>query len=490
MAFGLSGWTIFLLLLAAYLGVWLALRSRGPLKGGFEFTGPLLLWRTQFGKRWIEKVSRPHRFWNAVADVGIVLTWFVGLCIFALLVLSLYQYVAAPKVVAENAPPVEFLIGLPGVNPLIPVGYGILALILALVIHEGSHGVMAYVGKLRVKALGLVFFIVPVGAFVEPHEEDMMRASARVKNRVFAAGPTSNIVLAALAGLLLTGLFVGNMSVANDGAGVVVGAVEPASAAEMAGLRPGDLLTTVAGTPIQNRTQYTEVMAGTSAGQRIEIQFLRDGELRTTTAVLGDRYEYVERVAPEQNDETLRGKGFLGVSGVGLDGIESIRGALANPFQDLASFFFYLSYPFFIFTQGVDVLSAPYTDLFEVTGPLAALPPAVFFGLATLLYWIVWLNLMLGTFNALPAGPLDGGQMLRATLSDRLMRRYKVDESQVAVERMEMGGLQLRGKDEETQRKLDRVNLHVGRTVRALGFSILGLILLPVFAPPLIRLLL
>lgn len=496
----MNGWVVFALLLAGYLGLWLALRARGPMRGGFEFTGPLLLWRTQWGKRAIERVARPRAFWNVVADAGIVLTWVVGIAIFALLILSLVQYFLIPEQVAENAPPVEFLVGLPGINPLIPVGYGIAALILALVIHEGSHGVMAYVAKMRVKSLGLVLFIVPIGAFVEPHEEDLMKATTREKNRVFAAGPTSNIVLALVAGILLSTLFVGPMTIANDGAGVVVGNVEPASAAEFAGLKAGDLLTHLDGQPIANRTDYTERMGQTSAGQEVKLRFLRDGESRETTAILGDRYQYLRRVAPEfegrpaaeggYTRESAQGKGFLGVSGVGLDGLDGIRDSLARPFGSVASFFFYLSYPFFIFMQGIDVLSAPYNELFVVGGPLAALPPAVFFGAATLLYWIVWLNIMLGTFNALPAGPLDGGQMFRATLSDRLMRRYGVDRTRLHVEREEMGGLKLRGTDDETQTKLDRVDQKVSLATRSLGFFILGLILLPVFGPPLVRLLL
>lgn len=499
----MNGWVVFGILLAAYLGVYFVLRGRkGALPGGFEFTGPLLLWRTQWGKRAIERVARPGGFWNAVADVGIVLTWVVGAAIFALLILSLVQYVLTPREVAQNAPPVEFLIGLPGINPLIPVGYGILALILALVIHEGSHGVMAYVARMRVKSLGLVFFIVPIGAFVEPHDEDLMKATTRQKNRVFAAGPTSNIVLAAVAGILLSTLFVGQMAVANEGEGVVVGAVEPGSAAEQAGLEPGDILTALGGVRVdanasasmtedvrlRTRDDYTAALSRTRAGDAIEIGFLRAGEARVTTATLGDRYEYLARVAPAQNAEENRGRGFLGVTGLGLEGLDGVRDSLQRPFGSLAAFFFYLSYPFFIFTQGVDVLSPPYSALFTVSGPLAALPPAAFFGLAAFLYWVVWLNLMLGTFNALPAGPLDGGQMFRATLSDRLMRRYRVDRAQLEVERLEMGGLQLRARDQETQRKLDRVNLQVGRATRSLGFFILGLILLPVFGPPLIRL--
>ena len=483
----MNGWVVFLLVVGAYLAVYLALRNRkGPLPGNFEFMGPFLFWRTQLGKKAIEKVARPKRFWNAVADVGIVVTWFTGFAVFALLLLGLAQYFLQPQDVVENAPPPEFLIGLPGVNPLIPVGYGILALVVALVIHEGSHGVMAYVANMRVKSLGLVVFAVPVGAFVEPHEEDLMRSTTRAKNRVFAAGPTSNLVLALAAGFVLSSLMMAHVGVANDGEGMVIGSVEAGSAADAAGLEPGDLVTHLNGQPVSNLTAYREFMEGTREGERLGIDLLRDGRRVHTEATLGSLREYA--AAQGRDDPSLEGRGFLGVSGVGLSGISAVRDALAHPFSSLTAFLFFVSYPFFIFTNGVDVLAPPFNELLVVGGPLGALPPAVFFGLATLLYWVVWLNLMLGTFNALPAGPLDGGQMLKATLTERYMRRFQVDRERVDVERLEMGGLALRGRDEETQAKLERVQGVVSRTTRALGFFILGLILLPVFGPPLLRL--
>lgn len=487
----MNGWLIFLVLLAGYIGLLAVLRRRqGPLPGNFEVQGPFILWRTQFGKKAIRKVATPARFWNVIADVGIVVTWLIGLAIFALLLYQFSLYFTAPEVVKDSAQPPEFLIGLPGLNPLIPVGYGLAALVLALVIHEGSHGVMAYASRMRVKSLGLLFFIIPVGAFVEPDEEDLEKSTTREKNRVFAAGPTSNIVLALVAGAILSMGFMGSMAVANNGEGVVIATVEPGSAAEQAGLQRGDLLTHFNGVAVADRDAYTRAVNDTWAGQQVSLQFLRKGTPMQADAVLGDKREYVAQAAPETDAETLesyRGKGFLGVAGMDARTLETLRDTLQHPFGSLGAFFLYISYPFVIFFQNVDVLAPPFTDLFVIQGPLAALPAPVFFGAATLLYWIVWINIMLGTFNALPAGPLDGGQMFRATLRERLMRRYKVDQEKVHVERADLGGLQLRGRDEETQRKLDRIQVVVRKTTWTLGLFILGLILLPILGPPILN---
>lgn len=493
----MNGWLVFLTLLAAYLGLVTLLRRRqakGPLPWNFELQGPFIMWRTQLGKKAIQKVAKPGRFWNVIADAGIVLTWLIGLAVFALLLYSVVPYITDTQTAVDSAPGAEFLIGIPGINPLIPVGYGLVALVLALVIHEGSHGVMSYVGRMRVKSLGLLFFIIPVGAFVEPDEEDLEKATTREKNRVFAAGPTSNIVLALAAGALLSMVFMGAMQPANDGQGISVGSIEPGSGAEAAGLERGDVIVTFNGEGVIDRASYTAAVNRTFAGQTVPIEFVRAGETRVVQATMGDKAAYLSAAWPDPTPdqaaqiEAARSKGFLGVAAVEVRTLELLRDTLQHPFASVPSFFLYISYPFIIFLQNVDVLSAPYTNLFTIEGPLAALPAPVFYGMATLLYWIVWINIMLGTFNALPAGPLDGGQMFRVTLRDRLMRRHRVDPAMVHVERADLGHLQLKGRDEATQAKLDRIQGTVRKATMTLGFFILALILLPLVAPPLIRL--
>ena len=74
---------------------------------------------------------------------------------------------------------------------------------------------------------------------------------------------------------------------------------------------------------------------------------------------------------------------------------------------------------------GMDVLGFIVAD-----SPDPAILAAPFFGywgIVHLLFWCAWLNLLLGIFNALPLGGLDGGQMLRESLR-HLCRKIGVDE--------------------------------------------------------------
>lgn len=89
----------------------------------------------------------------------------------------------------------------PGVAPLIPgvdtpLFAGIAALIIILVVHEMSHGVLASMFKVKLKSVGvLVFGLIPVGAFVEPDEKQVARLPDIQQNEILSAGVSSNFLL-------------------------------------------------------------------------------------------------------------------------------------------------------------------------------------------------------------------------------------------------------------------------------------------------------
>jgi len=94
----------------------------------------------------------------------------------------------------------------PGVAPLIP-GVEIpnvpivvplhawLSLFIILIIHEGMHGIAARRNGFKLKSTGLLLLgFLPIGAFVEPDEKQVVKANPRKALRLFAAGPTANML--------------------------------------------------------------------------------------------------------------------------------------------------------------------------------------------------------------------------------------------------------------------------------------------------------
>jgi membrane-associated protease RseP (regulator of RpoE activity) len=159
-----------------------------------------VMWRTKKGTGIIEKVSSPKKFWKTAANLGFI-TFFAGMILmFLMLGLSAVVTLTSPLVQPVGAK--EVLV-LPGINPYVPLIYGLIGLIVAVVAHELSHGIIAKAEGFKVKALGLLFILIPVGAFMEPDEEEVDKGPRKSRMRMFTAGPMINFFLA----FLFLGLF-------------------------------------------------------------------------------------------------------------------------------------------------------------------------------------------------------------------------------------------------------------------------------------------
>lgn len=71
-----------------------------------------------------------------------------------------------------------------------------------------------------------------------------------------------------------------------DGKQVKIATVFEASAAEEAGLQKGDIITAIDGKKVKNLSQAMHLIKANAPGESIAIQYLRDGETKTTTAIL------------------------------------------------------------------------------------------------------------------------------------------------------------------------------------------------------------
>jgi membrane-associated protease RseP (regulator of RpoE activity) len=124
------------------------------------------------------------------------LTGFAGFVIFSLAINSVdiitktLSGIKACPGVAPVIPGVE----IPNVPLVIPL-HAWISLLLILIIHEGFHGITARKEKLKIKSSGLLLLgFLPIGAFVEPDEEEVKKAEPLKQLRVYAAGPVANLV--------------------------------------------------------------------------------------------------------------------------------------------------------------------------------------------------------------------------------------------------------------------------------------------------------
>ena len=353
-----------------------------------------LMWRTDWGKDFIEKISQNKPFWRRVGDVWVVTVFVIMILMFSLL---LWQATLAWQIPKTSAVSPKMMIGLPGVNPVIPLWYGILALVIAMVIHEFSHGILSRVANVKVKALGLLLFIFPVGAFVEPDEEEMKAMKKWERMRLYAAGPGSNMVIALIFSFLFSSVMVASLAPAEDG--LLLYSVSTDYGGAEAGLEPWMLLTSINEEPVEDSDDWQRIMNDTYAGETVNVSVMNAGVPETYAVTLSDKGSYYLKYYPDLYEPWMSGKGFMGVA---AENPEFVTNNLANPTENIL---LYISLPF----AKLQPFPDHFTSIFEPSGAVGIIPDNLFWILANSFYWIFWLNLMVGLTNALPSVPLDGG---------------------------------------------------------------------------------
>lgn len=97
--------------------------------------------------------------------------------------------------------------GFLGLDIFIPLWYGLISIIVLIVAHEMAHGILARVHDIKIKSTGLLTVgILPIGAFVEPDEEEMKKKKSLDKMRVYVIGSSANFVIAVIATIAILSL--------------------------------------------------------------------------------------------------------------------------------------------------------------------------------------------------------------------------------------------------------------------------------------------
>ncbi|GBC70895.1 Putative serine protease HhoA [Candidatus Calditenuaceae archaeon HR02] len=374
-----------------------------------EFKPPFILVKSHSFSAVFDKIAR-YRVVGIFSWSSLILIPAIAAAGLFLLLLSLQALLSRPEIQeAQREAGPQSLLLIPGLNPYLPLLYGWLGLLVALIIHEGAHGALARRLGYKVKSSGLILFaVLPIGAFVETDEEEMKKGRGRDVVRILAGGPTSNILIA----LLSLGLIVAATSGLQPKTMIMVEEVISNSPAEAAGIQRGDVIASVNGRPVTGLSILAEAINNAGYGGSIVLDVLRSGVgvLRLTVGVA----------------ELGAGRPMIGVRLANAeiqqwasDYLERYKSAsLANPLIYLLPPTFRNSLHPFSEAQICIDSTAPSPNCFTVsnlyTHPILGNSYPV---IANMLYWIWFVNFNVGIFNALPIYPLDGGQIFRRTLS-------------------------------------------------------------------------
>ncbi|MFB6244047.1 MAG: site-2 protease family protein, partial [Halobaculum sp.] len=256
-----------------------ALATRGYLPDAVRVQGPLTTIHTTYGRRFLGWLATPRRLWRAWSNLGVGIALVVMAGMFLFLVQGALGTIRNPTPSVANEPS-NFLI-VPGVNDFLPLAVApeiVAGLLVALVVHEGGHGLLCRVEDIDIDSLGLVLLtLIPVGAFVEPDEESQRAADRGARTRMFAAGVTNNFAVTILAFGLLFGPVIGSITAAP---GVAVAGIYPGTAADDSALAAGDRITAVNG---QSVDDTDELEAALDAAEGASVTLELDGGETTTT---------------------------------------------------------------------------------------------------------------------------------------------------------------------------------------------------------------
>ncbi|VVB59382.1 Peptidase family M50 [uncultured archaeon] len=405
---------VFIAIILSYAGIVFLLYKKGVLKKhNISFYGPALMWRTEKGIQFLKNRAKHERFWKIYGNTSIIFCFITMVLMTVLMIMTAWLVFGFTPAQRNALPGPEVALVLPGINPILPLeylGYILLGLIIAIMVHEFSHGILALVDKLKVKSLGILYLIVPIGAFCEPDDEDVKKARILSRMRIYAAGPTANFVVVLLCILLFSVVFM--PAVQPETQGAIVFTIDDDSPASQIGLQTGVIITRLNGTMIHSGEEYFKVWNNTKANQTINITYMKSGNLHTTQVLLSDKYiQYARRTTVYINNESYKGKGYLGVQSLLRDSVfQEHLAILKNPFFDFPrGLLTFYSLPLLGYFAGYNPIIAPFTDAYVITGPLSILPTSLFWIIINAIYWIFWLNLAVSLFNVLPMVPLDGG---------------------------------------------------------------------------------
>jgi RIP metalloprotease RseP len=232
---------------------------------------------------------------------------------------------------------------------------------------------------------------------------------------VVVAGPAVNLLVALVVGFVM--LF----SVGLPQAGTTVARVDPRLGAASAGIRPGDEIVGVNGTPIRSWAEVTDAVEATAPGRDVDITVLRDSRsYRYSVPVLRDAG--VPRIGVQADTEHVR-YGYVSsvrgsaeaISDVAVGSVRGV-GSLIGGVGDLVGG---------VFGGEVDPAARPLSPIGAVQIGAEIGGRGVFDALQLVLLY----STFLAVFNLLPVPPLDGGRFVIVVIeaAASVVRRRRVE---------------------------------------------------------------
>jgi membrane-associated protease RseP (regulator of RpoE activity) len=289
--------------LIAWVVILIVAKSLKLEKHGFTIKPYSLTYKNSQVQSVLSKMlTRTRRGIRVFADVSVVAGFLMMGFAFWFLISNISNFFVKPTEFAE------LTVLIPGVTltSASAILYFLLSIPIVLVVHEGAHGIVASLEKIRIKTGGFAIFIALFAGFVEPDEKEFDNAKKISRLRVIGAGATANVIFAfALGAILLTNpLFAMILPdpllewFYDEPDGVLILSIIEGSGAEKAGLQKDDIITGIQGVPIITPLDFQKV--DLKPGNVVTVTVNRDGQ----------QLEFPVEIMPSPDDPD---KGLVGI---------------------------------------------------------------------------------------------------------------------------------------------------------------------------------
>lgn len=474
-----------LILLVIYIPIYFYVRKSEWAKAkGIVPYGPLIMIKTRWGIKLMDRVGKYKRVWRVMGFISKVISLILMIYIVAILVIDL---IMLPSMINNGGMGIEYALAIPGINPMLPLVYGWIGLIIAMVVHEFAHGVQTRANDMDVDSTGILYGVVPLGAFVEPNEEQVNKCSRRARMDLYAAGITTNFIVAMVLFIVMCASLTGGIT-STYGDSPAISGVTTGSPGLEYGVPSTAVITYIDGTPVNNMDEFHDVID--HYGQYTLTYDYRDDKGVEVTMPMGTYIESVVSGSPadeamikkgafiesitldgvttnigsavtfsnymrstDPNDvvtisivridegEEYRtsyivklgeknGVGYLGLttttSGFGFTTPNTVISESINPFYGCTTIADYASGAI-SYVGSAFVGYSPIPEGTHWWFESNFMPNDVFWVFMSLVYWTFWLNLVLGISNALPAIPFDGGFLYMGGV-DFILQKFGVKD--------------------------------------------------------------
>lgn len=168
--------------------------------------------------------------------------------------------------------------------------------------------------------------------------------------------------------------------------------IEPGSAAEAAGLQPGDTILSIAGVETHNWRDVTEAIAEQDAGDVVPVEIQRKGETESL----------IKEVTVEERES---GGQYIGIfAAYDRNLLYAVKSGVTASFGLIKVMF-----------QSLDMLISGEASVKEVVGPIgivSVMGDAASKGVVYVLYLTALISVNLAVVNLLPLPALDGGRLI------------------------------------------------------------------------------